>query len=517
MLHICLLIVFGSMMLHDQGLVLVEAGPDSRWAAPLFVVGVCVVLAGVLQSVAVAARKRAELTGSLRGIEGIDKASAFARVVACGVTFLGIQVFGWLDVVRGFVGDWIVIDELVAIVPMIGVFLAAWWAAYPMERLLREAVFMRMLDEGRPVHPLPSRGGFVWMHTRHHLFLLLLPMLLLWAWNEAISFGSFTIYRRASTSEYWAGVWQWIQSDTGSLVVVLLQFGGIAILILLFPLAIRFIWNTVPFTEGSLAQRLMSMCRSQRVRIRSILVWRTGGTMVNGAVLGATGRARYILLTDSLLEYMPEPMIEAVMAHEIAHVKHKHVPWLTAGLLAMSILLVMLIGYGFVLTSRYTIEEIAPGWQVAISLWTLVAALLGFGWISRRFEWQADAFAVRYLSENMPRESGEVAVRLEAVEAMCGALATVAELNHLPPSQFTFRHGSISTRIAKLRSLVGVPVERMPIDQTSRRIKWTLAIAMFIVLVSLIAPAMMSKDARSTHSSEDRDAGRRGQTSTRSK
>ena len=50
--------------------------------------------------------------------------------------------------------------------------------------------------------------------------------------------------------------------------------------------------------------------------------------MINGAVMGAITPVRYILLTDALLETLPRERVEAVMAHELAHVRRHHIFWL---------------------------------------------------------------------------------------------------------------------------------------------------------------------------------------------
>ncbi len=118
---------------------------------------------------------------------------------------------------------------------------------------------------------------------------------------------------------------------------------------------------------------------------------------------------------------------------------------------------------------------------------TIIVAFGGFGWISRRFEWQADAFAAKQLSRDEP---GAAAVTQEAVEAMCGALGTVAALNHMNPGAKSFRHGSISLRQQRLRRLVGVPLDRLPIDRTARWMKGAIVVGLAIVLAGIALEPM---------------------------
>src|SRR5690606_31987071 len=65
-----------------------------------------------------------------------------------------------------------------------------------------------------------------------------------------------------------------------------------------------------------------------RVRFREVLLWRTFGGMVNAAVMGMLAPLRYILLSDALLEHLPAEQVEAVMAHEVAHIRKRHLVWL---------------------------------------------------------------------------------------------------------------------------------------------------------------------------------------------
>jgi hypothetical protein len=101
---------------------------------------------------------------------------------------------------------------------------------------------------------------------------------------------------------------------------------------------------------------------------------------------------------------------------------------------------------------------------------TLAGSLLWFGWVSRRFEWQADAFAAGDLARaGGEAESGRVTA--EAAGRVMEALGLVAAYNGLAPTRFMWRHGSIRTRQRRLRELVGVPMAGLPIDREVARIK----------------------------------------------
>jgi Zn-dependent protease with chaperone function len=146
-------------------------------------------------------------------------------------------------------------------------------------------------------------------------------------------------------------------------------------------------------------------------------------------------------------------------------------------------------------------EDLASG---AATLASLVCALLVFGFVSRRFELQADAFAAQHLSGMSSANAGRgVVVTPEAAEAMAGALQSVAELNHIPVRRFTWRHGSIHARQRAVRSIVGAPADRIPIDRTVRRLKMVILIALLVTAAGVAADAWLASGAadstRTTH------------------
>ena len=69
----------------------------------------------------------------------------------------------------------------------------------------------------------------------------------------------------------------------------------------------------------------MSPSERARVRCRDLVVWNTGRARIaNAAVMGPVAWTRYIVFTDALLEDLDESEVEAVLAHELGHVRHHH-------------------------------------------------------------------------------------------------------------------------------------------------------------------------------------------------
>ncbi len=386
---------------------------------------------------------------------------------------------GWLRALRSALGDWILLDELLAMLPTLLAVTASWWLYYPIDRRLREASLLRQIDEGRPIFPIWSRGQYVLAQVRHQLALVGVPLLILMAWTE-------TVYMLGPR---WLGE---RYAQLGS-ALVLAGAGGVFVFA---PLMIRCVWDTVPLPPGSLRQRLEAMCARHRVGVRQLLLWRTFGGMINAAVMGVARPVRFILLSDALLEMLPEPQVEAVMAHELGHVRKHHLVWLliaaAAAMMGLQVLLTWPLFKAFQALESWST---APSWLEPARLWlaqqdvmevtitalTLVGWVLIFGWVSRRFERQADTFAVVHLAQSQP-DAPEQSIGPAAAYTMIAALQQVAQLNHIPIEKNSWRHGSIQWRQQYLATLVGQRIGTLPIDVTVRWINR----ASFVVLAVVI-------------------------------
>ncbi|MFN7558646.1 MAG: M48 family metalloprotease [bacterium] len=497
MLQLCLIAAFASLFLHDGQSGGAGAGRVSAAGCAGFVLGVHAGLFLFVWVRAVLADWAIVKTGSLGSITGLDRTANFARVAGTLTTGYAIVSLGWLEAIGWLTGGLPLLDPVLALTPLLMLMLGCWWAMYPIERRLTEAVLFRQLEDGTPVYPIPSRLATVWMHTRHQMLLVLIPMLLLWGWGQLLH-----LLRSAAAGAWESGrggvlaeLGRWLASEgEGGVQGVMLgaQLLGVVGVLLLTPGIMRRLWQTVPLRDGPLAERMLTLAHTHRVRVAGILIWRTGGGVVNGAVLGVVGWSRYILLTDALLERLAPRHVEGVMAHEVGHVRLWHIPWLIGATMAASAL--SALGVQIALNAVQAVVG-GSGWEeleLLASVCSLLVALLVFGFVSRRFEWQADAFAAKHLSAT-PDEGAEQPQAAEArgtiteqgALGMAGALLSVASLNGIPRGSFGFRHGSIDSRVARLRSLVGQRQDRLPIDRTVRWIKGATGLALVLVALAV--------------------------------
>lgn len=449
-----LLLIAGFILVHLR-----EMAGDIGvlWALPAWGVAAVVwapilMVGGFVWGVVAAAGRRLDRSGRVASIRRAETAVSGLRIFA-GVWYAAcLFAFDWPGAVRSVVGDLILVDDLIIVSPLLAALILAVYVIYPIERRLRESVQMRHFEEGRPVHQLWSRREYVWSAVRHQMLFVLVPVGTIFAWGEFVDRGA-----------RWLG---WVDAAGSADAaqpagIVFAQLAGVIVILAVMPLVMRMVWDTVPLADGPLRDRLAEICRSHRVKVRDLLVWRTQGTMINGAAMGIVGPARYILLSDALLENLTEPQVEAVAAHEVAHVRCKHTLWLAMAMLATVTIVGGVLGFGGALLPRALANTV--GATVA-TLGSLAAGLFVMGLVSRRFEWQADAFAAKHMARRTA-EGEPAVITPEAVTAMTGALQTVADLNGIPTERSSFRHGSIAARQRKLRALIGTPVDRVRIDR----------------------------------------------------
>ncbi len=199
----------------------------------------------------------------------------------------------------------------------------------------------------------------------------------------------------------WTGHWWWLWAWGALLAFQLLM--ALLAPVLILPLFNKF--TALP--EGSLRQRLLNLAERTRFRAKSIQVMDgSKRSRHSNAFFTGFGQFRKIVLFDTLIQQLTEPELEAVLAHEIGHFKKRHIPKMLAASALGSLAGFYLISLLAAQAWFYSSFGFEPG--------ALVAALLLFGllsgvvtfcfsplahWWSRRYEYQADAFAAEVMSE----------------------------------------------------------------------------------------------------------------------
>jgi Zn-dependent protease with chaperone function len=458
------ILVVAVVLVADRAPAAAETGTTTTpWMAA------AVALGPVLAILAAAAgglwwcRRRLDRGGSGRVIVLADRITQAARMLLLLTHAAAVLGAGWLDAIRSVTGNLVLVDDAIAVLPPVAGAVGLWWLHYPIERRLREALLLRRLDLGQPVYQFPTRGRYVVQQLRLHILLLLVPLLTILTVVEAIRLGFDQL--PAGAVPAWT-------VDVVSL--------GAGLLVFVFaPLLARLVLTVEPLEAGAIHDDLEEMCRRHGVRVRRFLLWRTDGSMINAAVMGLVPPLRYVMMTDALVQTMSREQVRAVMAHELGHVRRHHMPWLVASLFALLLLASVLVSLPLLAMDRLGVrwDETHVVWlDGAATAGAAILALIAFGWVSRRYERQADTFAVQHLSglgaEETPSAPRPV-ITAEAILAMHGALDAVARLNSVDPQRRSWRHGSIAWRQAYLASTVGLAVDGLPIDRLIRRVKLT--------------------------------------------
>ncbi len=191
------------------------------------------------------------------------------------------------------------------------------------------------------------------------------------------------------------GKWFWLLAwAVLSLFSVLLSFFYSSLIVPLFN-------KQVPLEEGELKIAIGEMTKKAGFSLPQIFVINGSkrSTKANAYFTGF-GRKRRIVLYDTLINDQTTGQILAVLAHEIGHYKRKHV----IGTLILSIMQTGLLLFLFSLFAGNPALALAlgisePNFHISILVFgilyspvSMVTGLL-FNLLSRRFEYQADAFA----------------------------------------------------------------------------------------------------------------------------
>jgi Zn-dependent protease with chaperone function len=245
------------------------------------------------------------------------------------------------------------------------------------------------------------------------------------------------------------------------------------------PALVQKFWGCKPLETGPNRIRIDRICRKAGVKFSNILYWPIfGGRMITAGVMGLTKKFRYILVTDALLRFLGPEEIDAVIAHEIGHVKKKHLVFYLfffVGYLLLSYAVFDLILF-IILYSDMTYRFVdSLGFQqntvisVIFSLFVIMMFLIYFryifGYFMRNFERQADTY-VYHLFDN----AGYLITTLQKIAMTTGQ----------PADKPNWHHFSIAERIDYLKKC---ETDRSWISRHDRKVKRSVAFYLVGLLV----------------------------------
>ncbi|MHB8810028.1 MAG: M48 family metallopeptidase [Desulfobulbaceae bacterium] len=260
-------------------------------------------------------------------------------------------------------------------------------------------------------------------------------------------------------------------------------------LLFFFPPLVRLLWDCTPLPAGPLRTRMEQFCREQGFSAE-ILLWPLfEGQVLTAGVMGIIPRLRYLLVTTALLNALTWDELKAVLAHEIGHVKKKHLLLYVFLFLGFSLFAgasAELLPY-FILGSDWFYQlvdrlRISPEAVLAVllSLPVLLLMLLYFrylfGYFIRNFERQADLHVFSAIGDS---------------SALISSFEKIALLGGNIRNQKSWHHFGIGERIDFLHACER---DRGRIRRQDRKVR--LSLLLYFVLVAGIAGALDSMDFR---------------------
>jgi len=261
----------------------------------------------------------------------------------------------------------------------------------------------------------------------------------------------------------------------------------VVVLVVVLPPLVRRLWRCRPLEPGPVRQAIESFCAAQGYRLPVYLWPLFDGEVLTAGIMGIAPGCRYLLVTPALLRSLTLDELEAVLAHEIGHVRHRH----------LLCYLALFVGFAYLAGA---LAELVPTLVMATPLFPAaqrllplppdqVLLLLGaapllvcmvvyfrfvFGFFIRNFERQADLNAYEVQGRSGP---------------LVRAFEKIAFLTGSSLSEKNWHHFGLGERIDFLRRVEADP--RLG-DRHHRKIR--LALAAYLLAVALAGTALSRVD-----------------------
>ena len=336
------------------------------------------------------------------------------------------------------------------------------------------------------------------------VFLLLFLLLLTIVWINA-----YPTYRRLygtglSRRDYIIGNWRmsvpilipWVMISLLSDIIFALPFeapkrflsttegevvffvGFLVVVAVFAPIVIQRLWGCYPLEPGFYRERIRDLCRRAGIGYRNIMYWPIfGGRMLTAGVMGIARKFRYILVTESLLRALTPEEVDAVIAHEIGHVKKHHLLYYIFFMACF-----MLVVFAIYDVTIYLILYAEPLFKAVLNLgisqatlvWSLHSAIFLaafliyfrfiFGYFMRTFERQADVYVYSLFDTARP---------------MIATFHKIALTSGQSPDKPNWHHYSIRERIDYLLKCEG---NRRWVNRHHRKVRFSLIVFTMVML-----------------------------------
>ncbi len=202
----------------------------------------------------------------------------------------------------------------------------------------------------------------------------------------------------------------WFMGTTGSLwwlYTWLFWMGFNLLLLVIYPTVIAPLFNKfLPLEDEALKTRVTALMQRCGFAAKGLFVMDGSKRSAHAnAYFTGFGASKRVVFFDTLLKQLNPGEVDAVLAHELGHFKHKHVIKRIASMFAMSLVGFGLLGYLSQQAWFYLGLAVRPSpeggndalalllFMMAVPLFTVFISPL-FAQLSRKHEFEADAYAV---------------------------------------------------------------------------------------------------------------------------
>ncbi|MBX9715201.1 MAG: M48 family metallopeptidase [Burkholderiaceae bacterium] len=226
--------------------------------------------------------------------------------------------------------------------------------------------------------------------------------------------------------------------------------------LVLYPTVIAPLFNTFkPLADASLEARVKALMAKCGFFAKGFFVMDGSRRSAHAnAYFTGFGAAKRVVFFDTLLDKLSPSEVEAVLAHELGHFKHKHVLKRLLSMFALSLMGFAVLGWLSGRSWFYTSLGVepsmsAPNDAVALLLFMLIVPVFSFfiapvfAGLSRRHEFQADAYACANSNGN------DLAVALLKLYGDNASTLTPDPLY----ARFYYSHPPAGERLAAMRTL----------------------------------------------------------------
>jgi len=220
----------------------------------------------------------------------------------------------------------------------------------------------------------------------------------------------------------------------------LIFFAGFMIFLMIYmPGIIRFWWGCKPLSMTEKVAELKSFLSDNGFKYRHLLKWPIfEGRMMTAGIMGIVAKYRYILITDSLMEILTTEELKAVLAHEMGHVRYRHLLFYVLfllGFMVISFSLQDVLQYGLYMLPSF-MQSVSGEDSQSVNLYyltlsfpMLVILIVYFryvmGFFMRNFERQADLYSATLMGTPAPTISA-----LEKIAYFSGKTMDVPSWHH---------------------------------------------------------------------------------------